>query len=82
MELEPTQTYLCTSNPTSRDSSDHMCVCVCQELQSEGAFKDVEVVIAGLSNVYTHYITTFEEYQVHAAMIYQSVIHSNANSTT
>ncbi|XP_060883526.1 neutral ceramidase [Labrus mixtus] len=35
-----------------------------QELQSEGAFKDVEVVIAGLSNIYTHYITTFEEYQV------------------
>ncbi|KAM9716139.1 neutral ceramidase, partial [Menidia menidia] len=35
-----------------------------QELQSEGAFKDVEVVIAGLSNVYTHYITTYEEYQV------------------
>ena len=24
---------------------------------------DTEVVIAGLSNVYTHYITTFEEYQ-------------------
>ncbi|KAK5850381.1 hypothetical protein PBY51_001265 [Eleginops maclovinus] len=35
-----------------------------QELQSEGAFKDSEVVIAGLSNIYTHYITTFEEYQV------------------
>ncbi|CAJ1081332.1 neutral ceramidase [Xyrichtys novacula] len=35
-----------------------------QELQSEGGFSDVEVVIAGLSNIYTHYITTFEEYQV------------------
>ncbi|KAM6964436.1 neutral ceramidase isoform 1-T2 [Tautogolabrus adspersus] len=35
-----------------------------QELQSEGAFRDVAVVIAGLSNIYTHYITTFEEYQV------------------
>ncbi|XP_053269667.1 neutral ceramidase [Pleuronectes platessa] len=35
-----------------------------QELQSEGTFKDTEVVIAGLSNVYTHYITTYEEYQV------------------
>ena len=23
-----------------------------------------EVVLAGLSNVYTHYVTTFEEYQV------------------
>uniref|UniRef100_A0A8P4G7I0 Neutral ceramidase n=1 Tax=Dicentrarchus labrax TaxID=13489 RepID=A0A8P4G7I0_DICLA len=32
--------------------------------QSEGAFRDSEVVIAGLSNVYTHYITTYEEYQV------------------
>ncbi|TKS89297.1 Neutral ceramidase [Collichthys lucidus] len=35
-----------------------------QELESEGAFSDSEVVIAGLSNVYTHYITTYEEYQV------------------
>uniref|UniRef100_UPI0037E7657B neutral ceramidase n=1 Tax=Semicossyphus pulcher TaxID=241346 RepID=UPI0037E7657B len=35
-----------------------------QELQSEGAFSDTEVVIAGLSNIYTHYITTYEEYQV------------------
>jgi len=24
----------------------------------------VKTIIAGLSNVYTHYITTFEEYQV------------------
>lgn len=39
-------------------------VCVCQELQSNGEFGNVHVVIAGLSNVYTHYITTFEEYQV------------------
>uniref|UniRef100_A0A3Q4B427 Neutral ceramidase n=1 Tax=Mola mola TaxID=94237 RepID=A0A3Q4B427_MOLML len=35
-----------------------------QELQSQGAFGDAEVVIAGLSNAYTHYITTYEEYQV------------------
>ncbi|XP_074476945.1 neutral ceramidase isoform X1 [Sebastes fasciatus] len=35
-----------------------------QELEAEGAFRDSEVVIAGLSNVYTHYITTYEEYQV------------------
>ncbi|XP_070707984.1 neutral ceramidase [Pempheris klunzingeri] len=35
-----------------------------QELRSEGAFRDSVVVIAGLSNVYTHYITTYEEYQV------------------
>ncbi|XP_034425715.1 neutral ceramidase isoform X2 [Hippoglossus hippoglossus] len=35
-----------------------------QELQSEGTFEDTEVVIAGLSNIYTHYITTYEEYQV------------------
>ena len=25
--------------------------------------EDLKVVIAGLSNVYTHYITTYEEYQ-------------------
>merc|ERR1719369_132676 len=25
--------------------------------------EDIKVVLAGLSNVYTHYITTFEEYQ-------------------
>lgn len=41
-----------------------MCMCVCQELQSEGEFGNVHLVIAGLSNVYTHYITTYEEYQV------------------
>lgn len=35
-----------------------------EELQSDGAFEDLHVVIAGLSNTYTHYITTFEEYQV------------------
>eukprot|EP00064_Thunnus_orientalis_P019187 superscaffoldBa00004687_g19302 len=35
-----------------------------QELESEGMFRDSEVVIAGLSNVYTHYITTYEEYQL------------------
>ena len=26
-------------------------------------FSDVEVVLAGLSNVYTQYVTTYEEYQ-------------------
>ena len=30
---------------------------------SNGASADSVVVLAGLSNVYTHYITTFEEYQ-------------------
>ncbi|KAM6897557.1 neutral ceramidase [Xenentodon cancila] len=35
-----------------------------QELESEGTFEGTEVVIAGLSNAYTHYITTYEEYQV------------------
>ncbi|XP_061887832.1 neutral ceramidase-like isoform X1 [Entelurus aequoreus] len=34
------------------------------ELESGGAFRYPEVVIAGLSNVYTHYISTYEEYQV------------------
>ncbi|TMS22343.1 Neutral ceramidase [Larimichthys crocea] len=54
-----------------RRSDDHHRLCRCRscsrrddELESEGAFSDSEVVIAGLSNVYTHYITTYEEYQV------------------
>ena len=29
-----------------------------------GADPDTKVVLAGMANVYTHYITTFEEYQV------------------
>ena len=29
-----------------------------------GTVKDVKVVLAGLSNVYVDYITTFEEYQI------------------
>lgn len=48
---------------TCSTSCDHN-LCACQELESEGMFRDSEVVIAGLSNVYTHYITTYEEYQV------------------
>ncbi|KAJ8396036.1 hypothetical protein AAFF_G00025680 [Aldrovandia affinis] len=35
-----------------------------QELETQGAFANTEVVIAGLCNIYTHYITTYEEYQV------------------
>ncbi|KAG9346000.1 hypothetical protein JZ751_007815 [Albula glossodonta] len=35
-----------------------------QELESQGAFTNMEVVIAGLCNIYTHYITTYEEYQI------------------
>ncbi|MED6267318.1 Neutral ceramidase [Characodon lateralis] len=35
-----------------------------EELESVGTFSNTEVVIAGLSNIYTHYITTYEEYQV------------------
>ncbi|XP_038629463.1 neutral ceramidase [Scyliorhinus canicula] len=34
------------------------------ELESTGSLKDVDVVVSGLCNVYTHYITTYEEYQV------------------
>lgn len=36
---------------------------VYQVLVANGFSKDTKVVIAGLSNTYTHYITTFEEYQ-------------------
>ncbi|XP_030631323.1 neutral ceramidase [Chanos chanos] len=35
-----------------------------RELETSSAFQNTEVVIAGLCNVYTHYITTFEEYQI------------------
>ncbi|XP_046709278.1 neutral ceramidase [Silurus meridionalis] len=35
-----------------------------QELETRNAFANTEVVITGLCNVYTHYITTYEEYQV------------------
>ncbi|XP_048464909.1 neutral ceramidase [Rhincodon typus] len=34
------------------------------ELESTGSLKNVDVVVSGLCNVYTHYITTYEEYQV------------------
>uniref|UniRef100_A0A3B1JG58 Neutral ceramidase n=1 Tax=Astyanax mexicanus TaxID=7994 RepID=A0A3B1JG58_ASTMX len=35
-----------------------------QELEKNAAFTNSEVVITGLCNIYTHYITTYEEYQV------------------
>ena len=40
------------------------CHLVTQVLVANGFSNDTKVVIAGLSNTYTHYITTFEEYQV------------------
>uniref|UniRef100_S4R5F4 Neutral ceramidase n=1 Tax=Petromyzon marinus TaxID=7757 RepID=S4R5F4_PETMA len=35
-----------------------------KELQRNEFFQSVDVMISGLSNVYTHYVTTFEEYQI------------------
>uniref|UniRef100_A0A8C7HDE8 Neutral ceramidase n=1 Tax=Oncorhynchus kisutch TaxID=8019 RepID=A0A8C7HDE8_ONCKI len=35
-----------------------------QELEAQGTFSNAEVVVAGLCNIYTHYITTYEEYQI------------------
>ncbi|XP_060794882.1 neutral ceramidase isoform X1 [Neoarius graeffei] len=35
-----------------------------QELETKNAFTNAEVVVTGLCNIYTHYITTYEEYQV------------------
>ncbi|KAL0984124.1 hypothetical protein UPYG_G00137430 [Umbra pygmaea] len=35
-----------------------------QELEAQGTFRNTEVVVAGLCNIYTHYITTYEEYQI------------------
>jgi neutral ceramidase len=37
------------------------------EATNNGGPSNVKTVIAGLSNGYTHYITTFEEYQVNSA---------------
>ena len=37
---------------------------IAQEARQFGSPDNVKVVIAGLSNVYAHYVTTFEEYQV------------------
>uniref|UniRef100_A0A4W5MNA8 Neutral ceramidase n=1 Tax=Hucho hucho TaxID=62062 RepID=A0A4W5MNA8_9TELE len=34
------------------------------ELEAQGTFSNAEVVVAGLCNIYTHYITTYEEYQI------------------
>lgn len=33
-------------------------------LASSGEYNDVHVVIAGLTNAYSQYVTTFEEYEV------------------
>uniref|UniRef100_A0A8C4RQZ4 Neutral ceramidase n=1 Tax=Erpetoichthys calabaricus TaxID=27687 RepID=A0A8C4RQZ4_ERPCA len=35
-----------------------------KELESNGNMEHMEVVLAGLCNIYTHYISTYEEYQV------------------
>ncbi|CAJ0916522.1 unnamed protein product [Ranitomeya imitator] len=44
-----------------------------KELDPSGA-KDIDVVVSGLSNVYTHYITTFEEYQGNISNISNLII--------
>jgi neutral ceramidase len=38
-------------------------------LLDNGFSSDVHVVIAGLSNTYSGYVTTYEEYQVHQRLI-------------
>lgn len=45
-------------------SDAQLCYAFIQELKTHGNFNNTEVVIAGLCNIYTHYITTYEEYQV------------------
>ncbi|XP_073684665.1 neutral ceramidase [Garra rufa] len=35
-----------------------------KELEVTESFTNAEVVVAGLCNIYTHYITTYEEYQI------------------
>jgi neutral ceramidase len=44
------------------------------EAANNGGPSSVKTVIAGLSNGYTHYITTFEEYQVCSSDIRLSVV--------
>ena len=39
------------------------------ESAANGGPTNTKTVIAGLSNVYTHYITTFEEYQVFEILV-------------
>uniref|UniRef100_A0A672R5G7 Neutral ceramidase n=1 Tax=Sinocyclocheilus grahami TaxID=75366 RepID=A0A672R5G7_SINGR len=39
------------------------------ELEVKESFANAEVVVAGLCNIYTHYITTYEEYQVYTACL-------------
>ncbi|CAN9508829.1 unnamed protein product [Ophioblennius macclurei] len=45
-------------------SGRRMRAAIRKELEADGVTGDWEVVLAGLSNIYTHYITTYEEYQV------------------
>ena len=42
---------------------------------------DTKVVLAGMANVYTHYITTFEEYQVQVSNHQQYLLISKFKST-
>lgn len=39
------------------------------ESDTSGGLTGTKTIIAGLSNVYTHYVTTFEEYQVILVLI-------------
>ena len=51
-----------------------------QELREHGEFKDgtePQIVLAGLSNLYTHYITTEEEYDAQVSSIYPFLILKN-----
>lgn len=43
-----------------------------EEVNNNGGGNDTEVIIAGLSNVYSDYITTLEEYQVNTLFSYVS----------
>ena len=40
------------------------------EAETSGRLSGTKTIIAGLSNVYTHYVTTFEEYQVILAQLH------------
>lgn len=44
-----------------------------KEVMTSGDNSDVHVVIAGLTNTYSQYVTTFEEYQIQRYEVYTCI---------
>jgi neutral ceramidase len=58
--------YLCIGSEFTTMAGRRLRDAVKKVLTSDnsGEFNDIHVVLAGLSNTYSQYITTFEEYQI------------------